>query len=109
MDICPRAVYCSRADASAAGVDVDVRVGSSPDALDCGPFDVVVSNSPYVPVSPDSDADSIPVVVGRAWAWDAGDDGRLVFDPLSAAAPQLLTDGGTLLLVQSSSLASKNP
>jgi len=101
FDICPRAVQCSRANASSAGVAVDVRVGSLSDALACAPFDVVVSNPPYVPVTPDSDAESIPAVVGPAWAWDAGDDGRLVLDPLCAAAPELLADGGTLLLVQS--------
>lgn len=101
FDICPRAVQCSRANASSAGVDVDVRVGSLSDALGCWPFDVVVSNPPYVPVTPDSEAESIPAVVGPVWAWDAGDDGRLVLDPLCAAAPKLLTDGGTMLLVQS--------
>ena len=101
FDICPRAVQCSRANASAAGVEVDVRVGSLSDALDCKPFDVVVSNPPYVPVTPDSDAESIPAGVGPAWAWDAGNDGRLVLDPLCAAAPELLSDGGALLLVQS--------
>ena len=86
---------------AAAGVEVDVRVGSLSDALGCRPFDVVVSNPPYVPVTPDSDAESIPAGVGPAWAWDAGDDGRLVLDPLCAAAPELLADGGTMLLVQS--------
>lgn len=101
FDICPRAVQCSRANASAAAVDVEARVGSLSDALACGPFDVVVSNPPYVPVRPDSDAESIPAVVGPAWAWDAGDDGRLLLDPLCAAAPLLLANGGTLLLVQS--------
>jgi release factor glutamine methyltransferase len=101
FDICPRAVQCSQANAGAAGVDVDVRLGTLSDALACAPFDVVVSNPPYVPVGPDSSAESIPPVVGPTWAWDAGDDGRLVLDPLCAAAPQLLADGGTMLLVHS--------
>ncbi|MFZ0835433.1 MAG: methyltransferase, partial [Mycobacterium sp.] len=101
FDICPRAVQCSQANAGAAGVDVDARVGSLPDALNCGPFDVVVSNPPYVPVSPDSCDESIPAVVGPACAWDAGDDGRLILDPLCAAAPDLLADDGSLLLVHS--------
>ncbi len=101
FDICPRAVQCSRANASAAGVHVDVRLGSLSDALGCGPFDVVVSNPPYVPVSPDGGAETIPAIFGPAWAWNAGDDGRLVLDPLCAAAPDLLADGGTLMLVQS--------
>jgi release factor glutamine methyltransferase len=101
FDICTRAVQCARANASAAGVDVEIRQGSLSDALDCQPFDVVVSNPPYVPVTPTSDIESIPPVVGPAWAWDAGDDGRLVLDPLCAAAPELLADEGTMLLVHS--------
>jgi release factor glutamine methyltransferase len=101
FDICPRAVRCSSANAAAVAVDVNVRVGSISDALACGPFDVVVSNPPYVPVSPDSHLEHISPSVGPTWAWDAGDDGRLVLDPLCASAPQLLTTGGTLLLVQS--------
>ena len=101
FDICPRAALCSRANARAAGVDIDVRVGSLADALACGPFDVVVSNPPYVPVSPDADIELIPLTAGPAWAWNAGDNGRLVLDPLCAAAAELLVLGGTMLLVQS--------
>ncbi len=99
FDICPRAVQCSLENASSAGVDIDARVGSLTDALGCKPFDVVATNPPYVPVSPD--AESIPTVIGPSWAWDAGVDGRLVLDPLCAAAPKLLADGGAMLLVQS--------
>jgi release factor glutamine methyltransferase len=101
FDICPRAVHCSRTNAQSLGVDIDVRMGSLSDALACGPFDVVLSNPPYVPVGPESDAELIPAYAGPAWAWEAGRDGRLVLDPLCAAAPALLSDGGTLLLVQS--------
>jgi release factor glutamine methyltransferase len=101
FDICPRAVRCSLANASAAGVDIDARVGSLTDALGCKPFDVVLTNPPYVPVNPGGDIESIPTVIGPSWAWDAGDDGRLVLDPLCAAAPELLADGGAMLLVQS--------
>ncbi|HEY7051782.1 MAG TPA: HemK2/MTQ2 family protein methyltransferase [Mycobacterium sp.] len=101
FDICPHAVRCSQANASAIGVDVDVRKGTLSNALACGPFDVVLSNPPYVPVAPHSDAESISTAAGPAWAWDAGDDGRLVLDPLCAAAPKLLADGGTMLVVQS--------
>jgi release factor glutamine methyltransferase len=101
FDICPRAVRCARNNAVVAGVEVDVLEGQLSDALACGPFDVVLSNPPYVPVAPKPDGDLIPAGAGPAWAWDAGDDGRLVLDPLCAAAPKLLTDEGTVLIVQS--------
>ena len=101
FDICPRAVRCSRSNAHAAGVDVDVRLGSLTAALACGPYDVVVCNPPYVPVGPDTPGEHIPADVGPARAWNAGDDGRLVLGPLCESAPHLLSRGGSLLLVQS--------
>jgi len=70
-------------------------------ALDCVPFDVVVSNPPYVPTPPGNDAEVICSSAGPAWAWNAGPDGRLVLDPLCKWAPKLLCDGGSLLLVHS--------
>jgi release factor glutamine methyltransferase len=72
-DICPRAVQCARENARAAGVAVEVRRGPLARALEAGP----------------------------AWAWNAGQDGRAVLDPLCELAPHLLADGGTMLLVQS--------
>lgn len=96
VDVCPRAVQCSLNNAATAGVKVDVRQGELPDALACEPFDVVLCNPPYVPASP-----AVPAPAGPAQAWDAGDDGRLVLDPLCAAAPRLLADRGTILIVQS--------
>jgi release factor glutamine methyltransferase len=101
FDICPRAVRCARANALAAGVAVDVHLGSWARALEFGPFDLVVSNPPYVPHDPDDDTDLIPAEAGPARAWNAGPDGRLILDPLCVAAPDLLVDGGTLLVVQS--------
>ncbi|OCB35530.1 methylase [Mycobacterium malmoense] len=101
FDICPHAVGCSRGNAVAAGVDVDVRKGTWSDALDCAPFDVVVSNPPYVPTPPDGDTECISPAAGPSWAWNAGPDGRMLLDPLCEAAPKLLCDGGSLLLVHS--------
>ncbi len=95
-DICPQAVQCSRTNAAAAGVSVDVILGSWALALGRGRFDLVLANPPYVPLGPGQ-----PTVAGPARAWDAGSDGRLVVDPLCAAAPDLLADGGTMLFVQS--------
>ncbi len=101
FDICPHAVSCSRGNAAVAGVEVDVREGSWMGAIDCVPFDVVVSNPPYVPTPPGDDAEAIRSSAGPSWAWNAGPDGRLVLDPLCEWAPKLLCDGGSLLLVHS--------
>lgn len=95
-DICPEAVRHSRREVAAAGVEVEVRLGSWPESIGRRRFDVVVANPPYVPVGPDQ----VPVE-GPAMAWDAGTDGRSVIDPLCAAAPRLLAPGGSLLFVQS--------
>jgi release factor glutamine methyltransferase len=101
FDICPRAVRCSRGNAILAGVNVDVREGSWLGALDCAPFEVIVSNPPYVPTPPVPDPTVIPLTAGPAWAWNAGIDGRMVLDPLCKSASTLLADGGSMLLVQS--------
>lgn len=101
FDICPRAVRCSRGNAVDAGVDVDVREGSWTGALSCGPFDVIVSNPPYVPIAPEADCELIPSSAGPEWSWNGGADGRVILDPLCEAAPELLRDGGSMLVVQS--------
>jgi release factor glutamine methyltransferase len=101
FDICPHAVRCSRGNAAVAGVEVDVREGSWIGALSCQPFEVVVSNPPYVPTPPDDDAEAISSSAGPSWAWNAGPDGRLVLDPLCESASNLLCSGGSLLLVHS--------
>ncbi|WP_459983539.1 methyltransferase, partial [Mycobacterium avium] len=59
FDKCPHAVRCARENAALAGVDVDVREGSWLAAVDCAPFDVVVSNPPYVPTPPGAVLDEL--------------------------------------------------
>lgn len=100
-DICPHAVRSSQDNATLAGVKVDVREGTWLGALECAPFDVVVSNPPYVPTPPCGDTEVICSSAGPSWAWNAGVDGRMILDPLCESAPKLLRDGGTLLLVHS--------
>jgi release factor glutamine methyltransferase len=95
-DISPKAVQCTLDNASAIGVQVDARLGSLDEALDAGPFDVVVSNPPYVPADRLSTA-----TVGLTHSWHGGRDGRTLLDPLCIAAPELLADDGTMLIVQS--------
>lgn len=101
FDICPRAVCCSQGNAVYAGVDVEVREGSCSGALDYAPFDLIVTNPPYVPTPPSGDTDVIPITAGPARAWDAGVDGRMVLDPLCDTAAGMLDAGGSMLLVQS--------
>lgn len=98
-DISPDAVRCARSNADGAGVSVDVRQGSLHDALDDGPYDVLLCNPPYVPTSPATDgllSGADPVC-----SWDGGRDGRAIVDPLCKLAWDLLVPGGTLVLVQS--------
>ncbi|WP_442930528.1 HemK2/MTQ2 family protein methyltransferase [Mycobacterium sp. NBC_00419] len=101
VDISPRAVRCVQANAARAGVTVDARLGDVTGAADTGPYDIVVSNPPYVPTGPDSHLEQISPDVGPSSAWDAGPDGRMVLDPLCDSAPMLLADRGTMLIVQS--------
>ena len=101
FDICPNAVRCSRRNAEEAGVAVEFREGSWMDALECAPFDVVVANPPYVATPAADDSELIGASTGPSLAFNAGPDGRLVLDPLCEAAPKLLCDGGSLLLVHS--------
>ena len=86
-DICPRAVRCARANARSSGLDVDVRLGALTEAMTQGPYDVVVSNPPYVPTPPDSEFEVTPPAAGPAWAWNAGANGRAVLDPLCLPHP----------------------
>ncbi|MTE15188.1 HemK2/MTQ2 family protein methyltransferase [Nocardia aurantiaca] len=77
------------------GVNVELVHGDFRKALHGRTFDVMVSNPPYVP----SRSNNPPR--GAARAWDAGIDGRSVIDSLCELAPEMLSDTGTLLMVQS--------
>ncbi len=101
FDICPKAVRCAADNADEAGVGVDTRLGTWGDALAVGPFDLVVSNPPYVPTSPDAHLEKISAEVGPSTAWNAGVDGRQVLNPLCDSAAELLSKTGTMLIVQS--------
>jgi release factor glutamine methyltransferase len=101
FDMCPHAVQCSRDNAADARVDVDVREGSWTRARSCAPFEVIVSNPPYVPTPPIDDTPNIPSTAGPSWAWNGGLDGRRVLDPLCESVSSLLCAGGSMLLVQS--------
>ncbi|MDX2358426.1 HemK2/MTQ2 family protein methyltransferase [Dietzia sp. PP-33] len=95
FDISPAAVACTTRNAERAGVRVDARVGTLADARVAGPFDVVVSNPPYVP------SDTPLRGTGPNRAWDAGANGRVVLDELCDLAPDLVAPGGSMLIVHS--------
>ncbi|AQT82019.1 methylase [Mycolicibacterium litorale] len=101
LDVCASAVACAQDNAAQARVRVDARVGTWTTALAAAPYDVVVSNPPYVPTPPDAHLEDIPVTIGPAAAWNAGVDGRQILNPLCDCAPELIGEGGTLLIVQS--------
>ena len=92
VDVSRRAVLSARLNAWLHGQRIRAVRGSLP-AL--GAFDVVLANPPYVPCPPGT------VTRGRRRAWDAGQDGRALLDPICRAVPQLLAPKGFLLMVHS--------
>jgi release factor glutamine methyltransferase len=100
FDTSPAAISAARANARLAGCSIDAQLGSWSAALELEPFDLVLCNPPYVP----EPAKREPVIVGAGGpptSFNAGPDGRLILDPLCAAAPGLLKRGGAALIVQS--------
>ncbi|HVW44489.1 MAG TPA: HemK2/MTQ2 family protein methyltransferase [Amycolatopsis sp.] len=89
------AVLSARFNAAVRRLPVRVRHGDVTSALEAGPFDLVLSNPPYVPC-PSGEPSA-----GAAMAWDAGRDGRRCLDVLCDSAFDLLCPGGTMLVVHS--------
>ncbi|MGX1547320.1 HemK2/MTQ2 family protein methyltransferase [Streptomyces adustus] len=96
VDISWRALAAAWCNALLNGQAVRVRHGDLVAAVPGRRFDLVVTNPPYVP-TPAGDA----APRGRARAWDAGTDGRLLIDRICAVAPAVLRPGGALLMVHS--------
>jgi release factor glutamine methyltransferase len=69
FDICSRAVQSARTNAAAAGVDVDVHLGSWARAAEFGPYDLIVCNPPYVPDDPSGEGVQLPSHLGPARGW----------------------------------------
>ncbi|MTD53503.1 HemK2/MTQ2 family protein methyltransferase [Amycolatopsis pithecellobii] len=87
------AVLSARFNARVRGLPIQVRHGDLTSVTER--FDLVTANPPYVPcVAPEPP-------YGASMAWDAGPDGRHYLDQLCERAPDLLTVGGTMLIVHS--------
>jgi release factor glutamine methyltransferase len=99
IDVSRRAVLGVRLNARLNGVRVRALRGDALAPVVGERFDVIVANPPYVPGAP---APARAPARGRARAWEAGEDGRALLDPLLAHAPALLAGGGRLLVVHSS-------
>lgn len=89
------AVFSARFNAAVRRLPVRVRHGDVTSALEAAPFDLVLSNPPYVPCP------SAAPSPGAAMAWDAGWDGRRCLNVLCDNAFDMLSPGGTMLLVHS--------
>ncbi|MFC5801964.1 HemK2/MTQ2 family protein methyltransferase [Streptomyces formicae] len=96
VDVSRLAVWTARLNARLARTRVRVLRGDLTAPVAGRTFDLVVTNPPYVP----SPARTAPRR-GRARAWDAGQDGRLVLDRICGDVPRLLEPGGVLLVVHS--------
>jgi release factor glutamine methyltransferase len=98
VDISWRAVAGARMNAALNRVRVQVRRGHLLGAVPKhASFDLIVTNPPWVPAA----ADALPAG-GRARAWDAGQNGRLLLDQICRVAASWLRPGGVLLAVHGS-------
>jgi release factor glutamine methyltransferase len=97
VDISRRAVANVRLNAALNGVRVRPLRGDLLAPVAGREFDVIVTNPPYVPAP----GERLPRR-GIERAWQAGLDGRVLIDRITAEAPAHLRPGGALLIVHSS-------
>lgn len=94
-DISPEAIACASRNVEALELSelVDVIETDCAEGVE-GPFDVLVSNPPYIPTAVMGELDEEVVGYEPHLALDGGDDGLVFFDRLVEVAPSLLTPGG---------------
>ncbi|MFH1820990.1 MAG: HemK2/MTQ2 family protein methyltransferase [Methanobacteriota archaeon] len=98
-DINPAALECARANAASNLVssNIDFRLGDLFVPVGDERFDIIIFNSPYLPVEP---GEALGGPLDRAW--EAGIDGRMVIDRFLEEFPKHLKPNGRAFLVQSS-------
>lgn len=99
IDLSRRSVLASWINSRFRGVPARVRRGDLFGPVRAHRFDLVLANPPYVPAPSRLRPGEQPRGIARCW--DAGPDGRQLLDRLCASAPSVLTQDGSLLLVQS--------
>ena len=94
-DISPDAVACATRNVEALELGEHVQIVET-DCVDGieGPFDVLVSNPPYIPTAVMEELDEEVVGYEPHLALDGGADGLDFFDRLIEVAPSLLAPGG---------------
>lgn len=94
-DISPEAIACASRNVEALELSelVDVVETDCVDGVE-GPFDVLVSNPPYIPTAVMGELDEEVVGYEPHLALDGGADGLDFFDRLIEVAPSLLASGG---------------
>ena len=95
VDINPKAVALTRANAERMGAELDVRESDLFSNVE-GRFDLILFNLPYLPVE-EGEMDS---PIEKAWA--GGPDGMGPFPELVRQCPDHLKKGGKLVVVVSS-------
>ncbi|SDM50231.1 HemK2/MTQ2 family protein methyltransferase [Allokutzneria albata] len=96
IDVSWRALATAFVNTRLSGRRVRLRRGDIRTCLPDRHFDVVLTNPPYVPCGHGEPGRHAP-----ARAWDAGDDGRTLIDPICDRAPALLSPKGMMLMVHS--------
>ncbi len=97
-DISPQAIACAKRNAQALDLEelVEIVQTDCTDGVE-GPFDVLVSNPPYIPTAVMSELDQEVVGFEPHLALDGGADGLEFFDRLLEVAPLLLASGGSFV------------
>jgi len=96
VDVSWTAVWTARLNAWLTRQPVRIRRGNLFHPVRGRTYDLILANPPYVP-----EPGAVRAPRGRARAWDAGPDGRLLLDRICRDAPGLLKAGGVLLIVHS--------